>query len=439
MLAFAKKTDLADQLGVADQLMANLQKRAASLPGTTQEYVNMLGQLAQPITDAGLSLQDLEDISVNATVGAKAWKLDWEASARDVAQALRGTFHSNDQFTGLLLGSIGYKGEEGRANFNALSAQKRGAEIKRALTQKQLSELAAAQGQTARGKLSTLQDTASQVIGKVTAPLFAKLVGYLEQVNLWLDKNSDKVKGFADTVGGVLTKALGYVIEAVQFLSEHPDLAIGLGAVLAVLLLLASPVALIVAGVVLLILLIKKLGPFFEAVGRLMKRIFDWLVHQFKVIGDGIIALGRAIAAPFIAAADLIKSVWSAVYDWVSDKYEWVKSKIEWIEDKANKVKIGLGFGDQVTGSAAQAAQDAANRARNAPGVTTPSVPSVTGWIPSVSAPGTTTIKNDVTVSPTITVNPPEGSSTDGMANMVTDKISEMWRDAHDSLRGGRR
>jgi hypothetical protein len=56
-------------------------------------------------------------------VAAKALGVEWEAAARDIDQALRGQFHSTDQFTGKLLGSAGFKGEAGRKRFNAMSAE----------------------------------------------------------------------------------------------------------------------------------------------------------------------------------------------------------------------------------------------------------------------------------------------------------------------------
>jgi hypothetical protein len=85
-------------------------------------------------------------------------------------------------------------------------------------------------------------------------------------------------------------------------------------------------------------------------------------------------------------------------------------------------------------------ARAAAANAATAPGVGGSTTPTGTSWLPTVpaarSAPVTT---NNVTLNPNITVNPPPGTSTEGVAGMITDRIQEMWRDAHDSLRGGKR
>ena len=231
MLALTKKTDLTAELTNADRVFGNLQRRANTLPGTTMEYARMAGMLTQPIIDAGLGLKDLEDLTVNAVVGAKALGVEWQAAARDIDQALRGQYHSVDVFTGKILGSVGYKGEEGRAKFNALSSEKRAAELKRALTQKQLTQLAAAQGQTFSGALSTLQDTIEQFLGKVGVPLFKAITAELKQWNAWIDANSDKVDAMAKSIGEGLVDGFRFVKDVLSFLVSHADLFITIGKV----------------------------------------------------------------------------------------------------------------------------------------------------------------------------------------------------------------
>lgn len=231
MMALTKKTDLTDQLGNADKLFGNLQKRANTLPGTTMEYARMAGMLTQPILDAGLGMKDLEDLTINSVVGAKALGVEWQAAARDVDQALRGQYHSVDVFTGKLLGSIGYKGEEGRAKFNGMGAEQRASELKRALTQKQLTQLAAAQGNTFSGALSTLQDTLEQFVGKVGVPLFKAITAELKSWNAYIDKNSDKVADVAHTLGEGLVTGFTVVKDVIGFLVSHADMLLMVGKV----------------------------------------------------------------------------------------------------------------------------------------------------------------------------------------------------------------
>lgn len=231
MLALTKKTDLVDQVATADRLYKNLQKRAASLPGTTAEYAQMLGMLTQPITNAGGTLKDLEDLTVNAVVGAKALGVSWDVAARDIDQALRGQFHSVDQFTGKILGSMGFTGEEGRKKFNEMNQGARMDTLRAALMQKQLTQLAAAQGNTFAGSLSTLQDSIEQFLGKVGVPLFRAITAEIKSWNKWIDANGRKVDEIASKLGAGLVDGFRFVKDALSFLVDHADMLIMIGKV----------------------------------------------------------------------------------------------------------------------------------------------------------------------------------------------------------------
>lgn len=229
MLALTKKTDLSAQVGVADRLYSSLQKRAASLPGTTAEYAQMLGMLTQPISAAGGGLRDLEDMTVNATVAAKALGVSWDVAARDIDQALRGQFHSVDQFTGKILGSMGFTGEEGRAKFNAMSSEKRFSTLNAAVMQKQIGQLSEAQGQSFRGVLSTLQDTFEQTMGKVGLPLFERITSEIKAWNAWSDKNGRRIAEVARSVGDGLVTGFNAVKSAVMLIVDNADTIMALG------------------------------------------------------------------------------------------------------------------------------------------------------------------------------------------------------------------
>lgn len=231
MLALARKTDLVDELKNADKVFANLQARAKSLPGTTQEYTRFAGMITQPIMDAGLGMKALEDLTVNAVVAAKALGYQADLAARDIDQALRGQFHSTDPFAGKILGSIGYKGEDGRAKYNALSADKRASELQRALMQKQLSQLADAQGKTFTGVWSTLKDNLEQTLGKVGLPLFRRLGKEVEGWNKWIDQNGRRVQEIAGSIGSALVTGFGVVKDALGFLVDHAGLLMSIGKV----------------------------------------------------------------------------------------------------------------------------------------------------------------------------------------------------------------
>lgn len=307
MLALAHKSHLTQELASANVLVDHLRERAQTLPGTTAEYVQMLAMITQPITDAKLGLQDLEDMTVQSVIAAKGLHVPWQVAARDIDQAIRGQFHSVDPFSGKVLGSLGYKGEEGRMRFNALSQEKRAKEFKRALAQPQFAELGEAAGKSFSGRLSTLQDAWEHFQGMITKPLFDALGKHLEKINAWLDKNKAAVAELAEQIGGVLVAAFEVVSAAIKYFAEHGDetiaILIAIGSTLAGLAIIwmasFAPVFAVVAVVTMLVYAVRKLMNY---PGGLRKAFSD----AWEAIKRGARAAWEAIKAGFSAAFDFI-------------------------------------------------------------------------------------------------------------------------------------
>lgn len=335
MLALAKNTDLKDQLSTADMLMGHLQERASKLPGTTSEYIAMLSMITQPITDAKLGLQDLEDMTVNSVVAAKGLHVPWEVAARDIDQAIRGQFHSTDPFSGKVLGSIGYKGEEGRSRFNQLTQEKRASEFKRALGARQFQQLGEASGASFNGLMSTLQDTIEIFFGKVGKPLFEALKGTLKEITVWIEQNDKAIKRVAADIGEALVTAFNGLKAAVKFLIDHQDLLeaiiVTLGAVAAAFALawIASlwPVFLVIAVVTALVYAIRWLLKHPEQVQRAFGKAFDWIADKFVWFHDQIMAIGERIKSFFVDdIPNAIRGAWESMFNWIADKIPGLRS-----------------------------------------------------------------------------------------------------------------
>lgn len=299
MIALASGTTVKSRLEETDKLYANLQERAASLPGTTKDYAEMLSMIAQPIVDAGAGLKQLEDLTVNATVAAKAFGIPLDVAARDIDAAMMGQFHSVDKLNRKILEPLGYKGEEGRKKYNALSKEKRLSEFNRGLMTPQITELAEMQGKTFSGRMSTLTDFVERLFGRIGKALFDRLGKSMERLAVWLDKNKEKVEKFADSMGGALAEAFETLGGIFGWLMEHGEevqaFMIGFGVLLSAWALKAAAAWVIALG---------PLGLAAAAIGL--------LVYQFRRIGgfDGFIAglkdLGEDIKNFFIGIKDWI-------------------------------------------------------------------------------------------------------------------------------------
>ncbi len=344
MLSLAKHTDLADQFENADTLMSSLQERAKKLPGSMTDYTKVLGMIAQPITDAGIGLKDLEDITVGAAVAAKAMSVDLEAGARDVNQAIMGQFHSTDQLTGRILGSLGYVGEEGRKRFNALSKARRAAVLKEALTQKQLTQLADAQSKSASGRWDTFKANLQETLGRVAAPLFAKLSTLLAGANDWLEKNSATIAEVANVIGGALGTALDVVVSTIKFLTDGSDESIaaliGIGVAIASVVvpalaamaagwvLAAAPILAVVAAVGLVTLGIIKLIRNWDRVRDIGGRAWQWIKDKAVGFVDYIRSLPGRIVDAFARMVESIKQFFSDLFSWIGREVKALPGKI---------------------------------------------------------------------------------------------------------------
>lgn len=366
MLATTKKTDFNDELKTADGLLASLSKRAASLPGTTAEYVAMLGNITQPITDAGLGVKDLEDMTVAAVVAAKAYGEHADVAARDIGQALRGQFHADDPFLGKLLAPAGFKGEEGRQKFNAMSADQRAKVLKEALTSKQMMQMAEAQGDTFSGQLATFQDAFAKFFGMVGKPLFSALTQTLRNANKWIEANQERINALADAIGDALSQAfdalgvaVDYIIagfEAFRSDSELVEAAlITLGAVLTVFAAKAAaawiaalgPVSVGIAAVVGLIYIIRKAQREPELVRRQFERLWNYVRRGAEWAWEGMRAVGRRIVAFFVEdIPGAIKRAFKAAFEYIAE--------LPVIKQVMDAVSWARTLGDPVTSRQAQ-------------------------------------------------------------------------------------
>jgi hypothetical protein len=221
LMAQAGSGDFVGNLDTAATLMRNMRDDAAKTVGTTQDYVQMAGQLIQPLTMAGGKVEDIREMTRLSVVASKAMGIDAVVSARDVDQAIRGVYRSVDQFTGKLLTPLGYGGEEGRKKFNALSMKQRMAEVQKAMRSPAIEAMAQAQEGTYEGVASTTESLLKQFAGSAGMPLFKGITVQLREWNTWLQANESKVEELAKQVGGALLTTVTAIKDATVFIHDN--------------------------------------------------------------------------------------------------------------------------------------------------------------------------------------------------------------------------
>jgi hypothetical protein len=323
MIQLSSDTGWTDSFKMAGDMVGKLQEKAKASVGTTQEFVKMAQMLTQPILSAGGAMADLENLTAASVVGSKALGIEAETAARDVGQALRGVFNSQDQFTGAILGSKGFQGEEGRKRFNEMEGAARMRVLSEALSQDALSNLAKAQEQTFDGIFSTLQDNLQMTFGKAGLPLFKAIGEEIQRWNTWIDGNQDTVQRLVTELGTGLSEVFGVVKDAVGFMVDNAGTLTTLAKVWATVRAGKAIGGLLGGGLASGGNLLQRMG------GGLLSKGFDTMGIKAASAGASLASLGSTIASRLLPGIGLAVVAFEGIYAW------WKKSRQD--EETARK------------------------------------------------------------------------------------------------------
>jgi len=223
MVSLTTKKGWTESMGEATALVDRLQERAKKSVGTTKDMVDMSSLIVRPISQAGLGMQDLEDLTAGAVVAARAFGMEADVAARDIESVLMGRVRSVDLFARALLEPMGMIGDKGREAFNAMSAQQRAMYLKSALTSEAITNMAKAQENSFSGVYSTFQDNLQIFLGKVGLPLFRALTGEIRSWNVWIHANADRVEEMSQKLAKGLASIFGLLRDVAGFFVNHAD------------------------------------------------------------------------------------------------------------------------------------------------------------------------------------------------------------------------
>jgi hypothetical protein len=210
-----------ENMQAADDLVKQYTIDARSSIATTKDFVEMSKGMTAGVVQAGGSIKDLHDISVGLVVAGKATGRGADYVALEAQEALMGMVNNRQVFNKIIMQSIGYVGEEGRAKWKALDAHTRLVELKRALEAPWLKSLQSAQEHSMEGAKSTFIDNAQLAAMRAGKSLFEGIKVELNQWNEYLIKNGETIDHIADVVGGKLLQAAISFKNAIMWAAEH--------------------------------------------------------------------------------------------------------------------------------------------------------------------------------------------------------------------------
>lgn len=179
-------------------LYRTLQRVAIQSVATTDELMTVFQGVYGPLRKGGLTLQQIVDLTNNASVAASALGVDFQQASRDISAMARGAA-GLDVKTFSLLQSMGLITET-TEKWNKLTPEKRAKKLMDVMN-KIGGQAAEAYGKTWKGLSSTFVDIMSSFKRAFGSAIFERLKGTLAKVNDYLLKNRERIEDYLTTLG----------------------------------------------------------------------------------------------------------------------------------------------------------------------------------------------------------------------------------------------
>lgn len=280
MMGISRKSSVASNFQEASRAVEDLRKLATKLPGTTEDYVNVLKQVSGPIISAKGSYQDLLDITVGTYNFSKMVRGgDWRTASREVYRAIEGTSRVTDITVKKMVEAAGMSWEQFRA-IDKSNKHLREQVLLRGANSQQLKDYLKLQENTFSGQKEQLGDRIRNFLAKIGEGAMKSMTGGMKDINAWLEKNEKDVERIAIAIGEKLVAAFKAVGEVLKFLWEHSDQVKDV----------LTTIAIILGGAMLrnIILFASKWAPIYFTVFALYK-LFTWLQDKIGTVGAAIV------------------------------------------------------------------------------------------------------------------------------------------------------
>lgn len=250
-----------------------------------------------------------------------------------------------------------------------------------------------------------------------------KLGAAVKRITAWVEGNRDQIRAFGKAVGEGFETAFGVIARVIQFFAENEELtksiltglAIAAGAMAVAWIAAQLPILAVLAALTALGYAVRYVIKNWDRLRGSAERVVERVVAAFK-------RAGSAIAAPFIAAFNIVKSIVVSIVNFVIDKLNWLIDKTNWVIRKMNKLP-GIDV----------AQIDTIDRVGGTPGGAS-IVPDQLG---NASATSTSSTSNSVTVNAPITVHAAPGMDEAKVASIAKEGLFAEFRAAADSMKGG--
>lgn len=188
-------SSMPEGMTVAADVMTQMRKDAAALPGQFRDLVGIFKTISVPGFQAGASVDQVRDVAAQTMAVSQVMGLPMEQASREMAMLLEGRAGAHNVLGIRLAGLAGERAEA----FNKLPAADRLAAVRREL--EKFAPAIEAYSHSFEGLSSTLIDHAKQFLSLATMPLFDRIKHSLSEINTYFDTHEHDVEEVANTVG----------------------------------------------------------------------------------------------------------------------------------------------------------------------------------------------------------------------------------------------
>lgn len=196
-------SNMTEGMGMASNLMGQMRKDAAALPGETADLVNIFRTTAIPAFHAGMDPETLERFSAKTMAMGATSGLPMDQVAREMGMLLEGRAGQHN-----VLGlRLGFSGDRAKT-FNAETSADRAKDINKELDK--FEPAIKVFNSSWDAIWSTSVDSSKLLLTTMTTGLFSRMKDTLQAANLWFDDHRKQVLIFAEVVGDRISSAFEF-------------------------------------------------------------------------------------------------------------------------------------------------------------------------------------------------------------------------------------
>jgi hypothetical protein len=203
----------------AQSLFLEFQRFSKLTPVTTKELTEFGAGVEAAVFQAGGSIKDFTKITEQGMIASKIFGADSKFAQIEITEMLQGNVRSNMRFINQMLGAMHITREQ----WKGMSAGKRLGSFEQFLDSDSMQAATKAFSTSFTGVVSTFKDNLQITLGQIGQPLFKALTAEVKSWNVWIEKNQETIKRFAESFSTGLVEGFSVLKGFASWVIDNSD------------------------------------------------------------------------------------------------------------------------------------------------------------------------------------------------------------------------